>query len=100
MWETLFPGTSPVWSYFGGLALVGWTYFLVQDLLLFWKGSPYIGTFISTPNVNRAYGVPGDFSDVLRLINPGWVWVYAAPAVLFVVNVILVFREKLFRKNA
>jgi len=99
--EILFPGTSPAWGYLGGLALVGWTYFLLQDFLMFWRGSPYIITVIAMPNLERAYGIPieGSFEAALRLVNPTWVWMYLAPAVLFGVNLLLVFRDKLFRKS-
>jgi len=100
-WEILAPGASPVWGVFGGLVLVGWIYFLVQDLFLFWKGSPYIIRVIATPNVVSTYRIPIKDSAqlVLRLINPSWAWVYLAPAVLFALNLTLVFRDKLFRKS-
>ena len=98
VWEALCPGTSPWWSYFGGLVIVAWSYFLVQVLLLHLSGTPFVLSFIAIPNVHGAYGVPGDPSDIRRLINPSWLWVYAAPAVLFAVNLVLVFRDKLFMK--
>lgn len=99
--EILFPGTSPAWGYFGGLALVAWIYFLLQDLLIYWKGSPYILTMIAVPNLTRVYGIPVEVTvqETWRLINPSWVWVYLAPAVLFAVNLVLVFRAKIFRKE-
>lgn len=99
--EILFPGTSPAWGYLGGLALVGWIYFLLQNLLMFWKGSPYIITLIAMPDLERAYGIPvkGSFEAALRLVNPSWMWVYLAPALLFAVNLLLVFRDKIFRKE-
>jgi hypothetical protein len=101
VWEIVFPGASPHWGYLGGLALVGWIYFVLQDCLIFWKGTAYIITMISTPNLEYAYGIPvkGSFEAALRLINPSWVWVYLAPAVLFAVNLLLVFRDKLFGKS-
>lgn len=98
VWEALCPGTSPQWSYFGGLVMVAWSYFLVQILLLLWSGTPFILSFIAIPNVHTAYGVPGDPSDLRRLINPSWAWVYLAPAALLAVNLVVVFRDKLFRK--
>lgn len=99
LWELLFPGTSAEWHFFGGLVLVAWSYLLVQILLLLWVGSPYIFTWIATPNLMKAYLLPAGFSDPLGLINPSWVWVYVAPAVLFAVNLLLLFRDKLFRKS-
>ncbi len=100
IWEMLFPGTTPSWRIFGGLVLVAWSYFLLQDVLLFSKGSPYIIIRIAIPNVVTLYGVPATSEDVLRLINPSWVGLYAAPAVLFTVNLVLVFRDRLFHKRA
>jgi len=100
VWEALCPGTSPRWSYFGGLVMVVWSYFLVQIFLLLWSGTPFILSFIAIPNVHRAYGVPGDPSDIRRLINPSWAWVYLAPTALFAVNLVVVFRDRLFKKAA
>jgi hypothetical protein len=101
VWEIVFPGGSRHWGYLGGLALLAWAYFLLQDLLIFWKGSPYIMTMIALPNLELSYGIPvkGSYEAALRLVNPSWVWVYLAPAVLFVVNLLLVLRDKLFRKS-
>ncbi len=98
VWGTLLPGTSPSWGVFGGAVLLAWGYLLLQDLFLFWKGSPYLLELDAMPNPSYGYGVPS--GDPFRLINPSWVWVYLAPAGLFVVNLALVFRGKLFRKNA
>lgn len=98
VWEALCPGTSPQWSYFGGVVIVVWSYFLVQVLLLHLSGTPYVLSFIAIPNVHRAYGVPGDPADIRRLINPDWAWVYLTPAALFAVNLVVVFRGKFFRK--
>ncbi len=93
--EALFPGVSPGWSFTGGLALVAWCYFFFQDVLLFWKNTPFIIAAIATPDLGRSFGIPGaDYLHMLRLINPNWVWVYAAPAVLFAVNFIVVLRTK------
>jgi hypothetical protein len=95
VWEILLPGTSPAWSYFGGLALVAWCYLFVQDFFLFKMGSPYILTFIATPNVRRSFAVPSTGpKEVFALLNPSWIWVYLAPAILFVVNLFLVLRAR------
>lgn len=95
-WEVLFPGTSPAWHVFGGLALIAWSYFVLQDLLILRLGSPYIIAMIATPNLSKGYGIPApdQWHDVLRLINPSWVWVYLAPAGLFGVNLFLVLRAR------
>ncbi len=93
--EVLFPGTSPAWGLFGGLALAAWTYFLLADMLLFRIGTPYIVAAITLPNLGRSYGVPGtDFRHFLGMINPNWFWVYAAPTVLFAMNLVLVLRAR------
>ncbi len=81
--EALFPGMSPRWSFAGAAVLLLWTYLLVQTLLWWRFGSPYIITFIALPNLARSYGVSG---DILRLINPNRLWLYVAPAVLFIAN--------------
>lgn len=94
--ELLLPGTSPLWRAFGGLALLAWCYFLVQDLLMYGKGSPYIIAMLAMPNPQRAYGIPfeGGVDEVFRIINPSWVWVYLAPTVLFATNLVLVLRSR------
>ncbi len=96
--EIIFPGISPRWSLLGGLALAGWCYFLLGDTLLVWKGTPYIFASIALPDLSRSYGLLGDI-HFLGLINPSWVWVYLAPAVLFAVNLLLVFRNRLSHKH-
>jgi cytochrome c-type biogenesis protein CcmH/NrfG len=83
----LFPGTSRKWGYVSGLALVAWMYFLVQ-LVFLRHGSPYLITFIATINLVRAYGAPD--VPITSLINPGWLWLYVAPAALFLLNVLVV----------
>ncbi len=101
-WELLAPGTSPAWGIFGSLGLIAWIYFVAQDALFFWKGSPYIVIAIAMPNVSFHYGVPGphlSFRQLMSFFNPSWVWIYLAPAVLFAVNAVLVFRDQLFRKG-
>ncbi|HEV2351606.1 MAG TPA: hypothetical protein VG028_17380 [Terriglobia bacterium] len=94
-WEVLFPGTSPAWHVFGGLVLIAWTYFVLQILLIFFIGTCYLLTGDATPST-LAYGVPGTNTalDLFRLINPSWVWVYLAPAVLFAVNLFVVLRSR------
>lgn len=97
LWEVLLPGTSPTWNVFGGLALVAWCYFVIQDLLILRVGTPYIILAVAFPNLHSPYGVPtpSDNRELLRLLlRPSWIWVYLAPAVLFVVNLFLVLRAR------
>jgi tetratricopeptide (TPR) repeat protein len=89
--EALFPGVSPVWGPLGGLVLVTWTYLLFQGVLILKIGTPFILTSIAMPNLARPFGLPpGDPSSLLSMLNPSWMWVYLAPALLFVVNLGLV----------
>lgn len=95
LWEVLFPGASPVWHVFGGLVLIAWTCLVIQDLLLIFVGTPYMLSGASMPHLSKAFGFPDAAGqNAVRLINPGWVWVYLAPAVLFAVNLILVLRAR------
>jgi hypothetical protein len=97
VWELLAPGTSPGWGWLGGLVLVLWMYFVVQACLLFLgPGTPYIIAAITTPNITRAYAVPlpGGHSGLFKFINPSWVWLYLAPAALFLVNLVMVLRSR------
>ncbi len=95
VWEILFPGTSLAWGYFGGLALAACCYLVLQDVAV-WHSTPYIITANGTPNLSAAYGVHGGgaMEDAFRLINPSWVWLYLAPAVLFLVNLVMVLRSR------
>jgi tetratricopeptide (TPR) repeat protein len=99
LWEALLPGTSPAWSIVGGLVLLGWSYFVLRAVLALSIGTPYFFDRDIMLNTAIAYGVPASESDVLRVFNPSWVWIYVAPAVLFLVNLLLVFSDKLFRKS-
>lgn len=96
IWEVLFPGTSPAWHVFGGVVLVAWVYLVIQDLLMIFIGTPYVLAAISMVSAPKGYGVPGPSSSrgLYALINPSWLWVYLAPAVLFAVNLILVLRSR------
>ncbi len=93
--RTLFPGLCSAWSAAGGLVLVAWIFLGLQALLMHWIGTPYLLTSLSLVSPARAYGLPpGDPSAVFRLINPGWVWVYLPPLILFAVNLALVLGSK------
>ncbi len=99
--EVLFPGTSPAWGYFGGLALVGWTWWILF-LILATKtwGNAAVITDIATPNLLGIYGIPPfDPLALWVMFRPSWIFVYLMPAVLFAVNLLLVFRDKLFHKQ-
>ena len=87
----LFPGTSREWGYAGGLILVLWIFLLLQLIMTKWVGSPYILSYIATPNLVRAYGAGTSTEQAISLINPGWIWLYLAPAVLALLNVIVSF---------
>lgn len=97
IWEVLMPGTSPRWSVLGGVVLLGWCYFVVQWMLAWRFGSPYIMTFIALPNISRAYLVEMTYTAILKLVNPGWELMYAAPAALFLVNLVVM---KVWRRRA
>jgi len=95
IWATLFPGLGSESGILGAPVLLAWCYMLIQ-LALFKKfGTPYLITSISLPSMSRAFGV----SDVpifgqLGGLNPDWGLMYAAPALLFAVNALLVFRNR------
>lgn len=92
--EVLFPGTAPQWSVLGGLVLLVWCYLLVQGLLTWRIGSPYLMTTIAFPNISRSYLVEPMGVDFFAMINPGWKMLYLAPAVLFLVNLVMVRRGR------
>jgi hypothetical protein len=97
VWEVLLPGTAPVWNMIGGLVLIAWCYFVIQDFLIAQIGSPWIVSAAMMVNLLKAYAVPAptDGRELLRLLlRPSWVWVDLAPAVLFVVNLFLVLRDR------
>jgi tetratricopeptide (TPR) repeat protein len=98
VWEVLLPGTSPTWSYLGGMALAAWVFFIAQVALLPIKGStstisPLLWSSLEGI-LSSAYGVNVATTQILRAITPGWAWLYLAPAVLFAVNLILVLRAR------
>ena len=87
----VFPGTSREWGYAGGLVLVAWIFLMLQLIMTRWVGSPYILTYIGTPNIVRAYGAGTSPEQAISLINPGWIWLYLAPAVLALFNLMVSF---------
>ncbi len=99
----LFPGTAREWSYAGGLVLVGWIFLLLQLILTKWVGSPYIMSYIALPNLVRSYGAGTSPMEGVSLINPGWIWLYLAPTLLALLNLMVSFptiRAKLRQRIA
>ena len=98
MAEVFFPGLARVWSFLGGWALAAWIFLLLQLFLIIKAGTPYILTSIAQPGLTKTYNVPAALSDnLLQVFNPSWFWTYAAPLLLFLVNLGLV---ALSRQNA
>ena len=96
--EVLFPGLAGAWGFLGGWVLAAWVYFLQQLFLIIRIGTPYLLTSIAQPGLTKTYNVPAGLSEnLLQLFNPGWFWIYAAPLLLFLVNMGLV---ALSRRNA
>ena len=94
--EALFPGTSPSWGVFGGVVLLGWTYSIIQLLLVWIYGTPRIFLSISAPNLVRSYGIPWEVSTgrLLQDLGPGWPWLIVPPLLIFAVNLALVLRAR------
>jgi hypothetical protein len=85
----VFPGTSREWGYAGGLVLAAWIFLMLQLIITKWVGSPYILSYIATPNIVSAYGAGTSPEQAISLINPGWIWLYLAPTVLALLNLMV-----------
>ena len=92
IWSALVPGLGPHWGVLSCLVLLAWSYLLIQLVLFLKLGSPYVITLISIPNLARSYGVLS--APLMGGLNPGWFAIYAAPALLFAVNALLVLRNR------
>ena len=98
VWEILFPGTLPAWTYLGGFAFVAWSFFLIRGAVLSSTFNRYlvvaslpgflVETFLDT------YGISADSAGILHVFQPSWVWLYLAPALLFLVNLVMVLRSR------
>ncbi len=98
--EVLFPGLTKAWGFLGGWALLAWAFFILQGILIAQIGTPYILSAIAEPNLTRAYNLPPEENAyLLQLFNPSWTWVYLAPLVLFVINLILVMMARRAGRN-
>jgi tetratricopeptide (TPR) repeat protein len=102
LWEIAFPGTAPAWRFAGAFVLVAWCYLLLQAALVGWSYVGFATRFYNPlsyihammPNLPRAYAVPdAGMEQVYRLLSPGWVWLYLAPALLFAANLALVLKS-------
>ncbi len=93
LWESVLPGTSPSWRWAAGFVLACWLFLLIQLLLTLKAGTPHVIMAIAMPNLRYAYGVPAP-ENILQFPNPSWVWIYLAPAVLFISNLALVLRAR------
>lgn len=93
LWETVLPGTSPSWRWAAGFVLAGWMFLLIQFLLTLKAGTPHVIMAIAMPNLRYAYGVPA-LANITQFPSPSWVWIYLAPAVLFITNLFFVLRAR------
>jgi hypothetical protein len=94
--DVLLPGVLPRWGFFGGMVLLGWSYFVIHGVLLLLAGTPYILTTVTSSGSSQGnfYGVPAAQSSVGMPIDPSWMWTYLAPALLFTINLFLVLRVR------
>jgi len=94
LWEIAFPGSSPAWRWFGAVVLVVWFYLLLQTVLSFLAPNPLSFLQAAMPNLAKAYALP-DYADwqLQRLLSPGWVWLYVAPALVFAANLVFVLKS-------
>jgi hypothetical protein len=95
LWELLAPGTSPCWGVVGGFILVAWIYFVAQDYYFYKRELPYL-VAVGLPSITSYYGVPvpGRTFDVFKFMLPSRAWRDLVPAVLFLVNLVLVLRRR------
>lgn len=90
--ELLFPGTSPRWSGIGPALLVAWCFLLLQMFARMIFGIPYFLTAEWTPFFGATWiglpvaGLPSPYS----YLRPPAMWMYGAPAAMFVVNAAVV----------
>jgi tetratricopeptide (TPR) repeat protein len=91
--EKIFPGTSPYCGAFGGLVLAAWCFLIVQLALYLALGAPYVLGQAMTVNIARAFLIPVTTRQAAAVTSPSWVWLLAAPVVLFVGN-LLFLRSK------
>jgi tetratricopeptide (TPR) repeat protein len=95
IWSAVVPGLGPQWGVLSCLVLFAWSYLVIQLVLFLILGTPYVITFLSIPNLTRNYGVSSPpLLRQLGVLNPGWFAIYAAPALLFAANALLVLRNR------
>jgi len=88
--EMALPGSSMRWSAPGGLALACWCLLLIQLLLYFSFGTPYLFCkAFGTLSVQRAFLIDASERQVLAFLNPPWWLLYGGPVILFAVNLLL-----------
>jgi hypothetical protein len=98
VWEVLVPGTASVWGLARGVVTITWGYFLVQGFMFHKMGVPYLLWY--TPNIGRSFGIPQEGVRPWSLLaygmlDPWWIQLYALPAALLALNLVLVMRRKL-----
>ncbi len=93
MVEGLLPGTSGRWRLFGGIVLWAWVYLIVRVVLTL--GGDYYYAFLASEGAGtNSWAVPLTEGEWLELFNPSAAWIYGVPAILFIVNLILVLRSR------
>lgn len=94
-WIELFtPGTARAWGLVGALALALWGVWLYGAALTLKIHTPFALSYIGTPNISRAYLLPGEYLSALKAEVPHWSLMYVLPVVLLAVNALLVLRGR------
>jgi|GEM_PF-2238545 len=107
MAQLFIPGIATSDPWIGTIVFSIWSYVLTSLLLLKTFGSPYMITLLALPSfrgfeliglndamMESAGLVSHHAGDWNTLMNPSWEMVYLLPAVLFVLNVIYVWRKR------
>lgn len=95
--EVLFPGASAVWSWAGTFVLAAWSYAVIQALLVAKFGTSYILLAMIHPNIARSFGVDPVIhggTTLFRYFGPDLKWAYGPVIVIFLLNFVLVWRQK------
>ncbi|OFV90499.1 MAG: hypothetical protein A3G76_02285 [Acidobacteria bacterium RIFCSPLOWO2_12_FULL_65_11] len=77
---------------------MAWCYVLLEVLLRLTVGTSLISASIAMPGT-AVYGAPSSATPY-DLINPSWVWVSGAAALLLGLNLLLIHRGRRARESA
>jgi hypothetical protein len=93
--ELVAPGTARPWGLAGALAIATWGSYLYMAAWIIKIKTPFVLTYLATPNLARAYFLPLEVNSMWQQYEViHWSALYVLPAALLAINAVVVVRGR------